>query len=528
MREQQQQGEDGQDMFSPSFLKGFHCKRRQYNSVRVISVFLYPMVMQHLSTVTSDLVSGTEQQQEMNRFATYCEGTVSSLSHEGPISAAQVHSLQCLSGSTIQSIFTAFVRRQQPCSSVGNGSNSNSSTTAPASTLYPPPSALMSELWPPATIRRFEAARAVARSEKVKCSDDLSRDGYLRESGLHSMHVLGCSEREDSCDSSCCQDGEGSVLSRELRWRQLIDDYSLSLPDRSSVHELENLPQEIAIGELLCDAVRAGSHGLNCYREVEDHKPYPVDAVIDVGGGNGFLAAALSERLGCDAVVVDPYFPSHAIDCCPRRWADATNEERKRPRRERRFQMIRHMAFFKDITSSTVLGSDLEVSALPADFRCALVAKHLCGTAVDECLRHLIDNQSSFPWPVALVLAPCCYHKAVYEHYTNLDYLSRALSIHDANAFNQLVRLTSWISGAQEVEVKCEAGSEEVKANLTKKRQKSIYFLIPRADDITAGIEHLLNFGRQLWLQQHGYQTAYVQYVPPMVTPKNKCIVAVR
>ncbi|KPI82556.1 hypothetical protein ABL78_8435 [Leptomonas seymouri] len=41
-------------------------------------------------------------------------------------------------------------------------------------------------------------------------------------------------------------------------------------------------------------------------------------------------------------------------------------------------------------------------------------------------------------------------------------------------------------------------------------------------------VESLINYGRIEWLRSRDYEVRMVQYVPDVVTPKNKCLLAVR
>ncbi|EPY30347.1 tRNA guanosine-2'-O-methyltransferase TRM13 [Angomonas deanei] len=285
-------------------------------------------------------------------------------------------------------------------------------------------------------------------------------------------------------------------------WHRLIDEYSCCQPDRSHVHELENLPQEIAIGELLMD----------CVSKVQKTEPsFKLELVVDVGGGNGFMAAVVGEKLKSDSLVIDPFFPGHSIDCCPRLWKDTPEEARVRPSKPRKYTIHRQMALFKDTTWSEDIGTDPSCTAF--------IAKHLCGSAIDECLRHL-EQQKCLPR--ILVLAPCCFHRCDYDTYISHDFLKDVLGVEDEMSFRSVTRITDWSKSTYQEEHK-----KKMK-NGKHHGKKTMHDLIPCSNGLAYTVEALLNYGRALWLEKHGYVVHRVQYVPSTVTPKNKCIVAVR
>lgn len=768
------------------------CKRKQYDSVRCLSVFLFPLAEKYVAqyeqvhnTGHSDsapslpslslrnaascgakeedlmLLRGPPEEEhsekeesavkrilwareaeevhhELRHFLEASRGSPRSLSHEGPIAVDQLHSLQRLSEGSIRQLFQFFVatlfplRSRRSCvgtatryahiadegETVLTGSTTEDhgicspdiaiDTGRETSSPYPQPTPLCQTLWSRSETRaRYIEKLCDARARKVQCSVDLTKPGYLQEAGLHALEVFcpnaqkllsgrsGAQELEgeekkllfaahphldvstaalsSSSSSSSCR----SATQVEHLWSVLIDRYTLSLPDRSNIHELENLPQEMAIGELVWTSVEAilqakekGSSGVGrdgqakpaneeeeqrgrvddgvalvsgtamdsfrplCETRTEVARSW-LDCVVDVGGGNGFLAASLAERLGCDATVIDPYYPNHSIDCCPRLWPDTPTDQRQRPARRRERVLNRLMARFREIaplwcrhphhrfpppqesfseaeetrkaqdsphhSALTFWSSEDAVAGKPAvaslPQRYALVAKHLCGTAVDQCLRHLEEQCCSSCLPAVLVLAPCCFHRCAYKDYIHQDFLKEVLQVTDSSVFDMLCCLTAWnksvyqavqstdsqpsisfedgvrndhqelqskgvgeadvvkrpiskkASGEQvrkgssaislpsgedhpaevsSIQFPLDRTSSDNRVSRVKKKKKAVVSLIPCAEAIMEGVEHLLNFGRELWLHERGYHTAYVEYVPRYVTPKNKCIVAYR
>ncbi|CAJ1026563.1 putative Methyltransferase TRM13 [Leishmania shawi] len=201
------------------------------------------------------------------------------------------------------------------------------------------------------------------------------------------------------------------------------------------------------------------------------------------------------------------------------------------------------MASFRDVRWSDA------VPAAPA--RTALIAKHLCGSGVDEVLRQL-EAQDCLPR--IFVLAPCCFHKITLDGYCNVVYLRQVMGIDSEEALARVSRLTDWnmsfyqsnhermlarieavrrSAGTNGKERACEAQlpSEAAAAAFCYQRRsgpRSIANSIPCTHAFAQLVEGLLNYGRMQWLRQRRYDVQLVQYVPDVVTPKNKCVIATR
>ncbi|CAJ1026750.1 putative Methyltransferase TRM13 [Leishmania utingensis] len=239
-------------------------------------------------------------------------------------------------------------------------------------------------------------------------------------------------------------------------------------------------------------------------------------------------------RSGCSAT-------ASSSTCCPRPWPDTAHRTRPATRRQRRLH--RTMASFRDVRWSDA------VPAAPA--RTALIAKHLCGSGVDEVLRQL-EAQNCLPR--IFVLVPCCFHKITLDGYCNVVYLRQVMGIDSEEALARVSRLTDWnmsfyqsnhermlarieaarrSAGTNGKERACEAHlpSEAAAAAFCYQRRsgpRSIANSIPCTHAFAQLVEGLLNYGRMQWLRQRRYDVQLVQYVPDVVTPKNKCVIATR
>ncbi|GET88892.1 methyltransferase domain containing protein, putative [Leishmania tarentolae] len=488
------------------------CLRGAYHASRAVAQLLLPLLQPTRATLGYMGMTGA-----MKSLATSLEGSPVSLEHEGPLQDKQLIAIRDLATSaTVTDLRNRLL----------NNSLCHREATR-----------LAASLWSEKSMRSYQATLLAARQARLDAGRSFNGYDHLKEAGA-AMRRAMCS---NAAEPETCAE-----------WARLIDLYTSFLPDRSHIHELENLPQEIAIGELLRETVER-------VRRADDEangNGFALDCVVDVGGGNGFLAAQVAERLQCDSVVIDPFFPAHSIDCCPRVWPDTVQRTRPATRRQR--TLHRTMALFRDVRWFDA------VPAAPA--RTALIAKHLCGSGVDEVLRHL-EAQKCLPR--ILVLAPCCFNKITFEKYCDAAYLRQVMGIDSDEALARVSRLTDWnmscyqsthehalsvVEAARrklttthrrcgrEVQRSSEAAASHAlpevngsSANAAplfchqrRSGPRSIANSITCTHEFAVLVEGLLNYGRVQWLRQRHYDVQLVQYVPNVVTPKNTCFLAMR
>ncbi|ORC84573.1 uncharacterized protein TM35_000431410 [Trypanosoma theileri] len=471
------------------------CRRKQYQGVRMAAQFLMPLL------TNSQLLtpSSTCSYQRREKILDALMGVPSSLGHEGPLNYTHL---------------TAFMSLQM-------GELLDMLEGPYMEAVAPPPSTHVAEMWSSSLQECY--IHAVLHERSVESASEEKKTRPLRyEAGLVAQNLFAdtlygintnknflssgggtgeTTRRKETCESrltSC------KTLHLTHRWRQLIDEYTLMLPDRSPLHELENLPQEVGIGELLSSLFTSFDEG-----ESE------IKTIVDVGGGNGFLAAQLADRLKCESIVVDPFTPKHSID--NEDFPHWVNSPRQRPRTFRRYPLRRIPLRLPEVDwNSTNVNFD----------RCALVAKHLCGTAIDECLRHLQDLGKL---PRVVVVVPCCYNKGCYDQYCNVKYLSNTANISNTDMWNRWTPLSDWNYSCNQCNINYNSSTlscrTHMKEHTSWKKMKNI---LPCMDEIASVIAAIVNYGRVLWLQNAGYKAYTVQYVPRCVTPKNCAIVAVR
>lgn len=400
---------------------------------------------------------------------------------------------------------------------------------------------LLRELWP-ASLRKGYAEALV---EERHAHTQRKKLGLLEprfEAGLCSQTLMS-----ELLERTVASAGEGTAASlaegasrvRRLqeRWRQLIDAYTLPFADRSRLHELENLPQEILLGEVVAECVSrscalksAGADGTQ--RESYSGLLSEVECVVDVGGGNGFLSAAVAERLRCRGVIVDPYYPPHAVDCLPSPWSCTRHRQRKATKRSS--TLTRVTTRLKDLNWRTHVSSDPR--------RTVVIAKHLCGSGIDECLLSL-SQQGALP--SVLVLAPCCFAKVRLPAYCNPSLLRETIGVDTQAGFDRIGVLTDWNASCAPVAKHVAAedsmhprGAVALRGPVRQRGPspphaplgacRSVAKTIPCMHALSQLIESLLLHGRTLWLRRHGYEVSVVRYVPDQVTPKCKCIIAVQ
>ncbi|KAF8287123.1 hypothetical protein BCY84_02240 [Trypanosoma cruzi cruzi] len=451
------------------------CRRKQYHGTRAALQFVTPLLVDALHAASSSPLDVRRKE-----LASALVGVPPSLSHEGPLACSHLQALAGLcEGDLLRLLSETF-----------------------SDVLEAPPTSHVAEMWSSSLQETY--VRELARARAAESNRSFPR---RFEAGMTAHHVFSGAIKD------ACAFGREEQIRREEdveqvgagRWSQLIDDYTLMLPDRSPLHELENLPQEIGIGELLASLLSW----------MGDEKE-EIQTIMDVGGGNGFLAAQLAEIFRCESIVVDPFTPKHAIDSGDfPHWVEPS---RRRPRVPRQHSLCRIRQRLTDVNWKST----------PLDFnRCTMIAKHLCGTAIDTCIHHLqfVDRL-----PRIMVLVPCCFNKGNFVEYCNPVYLHSAAGVKTEMAWNRWTRLTDWNRSSHQQftastrPVKC--CSDSVK--MGHRKMKKLQHFLPCMDDIAFMAEAVINHGRVLWLRQLGYHALTVSYVPRCVTPKNRAIVAIR
>ena len=191
--------------------------------------------------------------------------------------------------------------------------------------------------------------------------------------------------------------------------------------------------------------------------------------------------------------------------------------------------------------------SSLWPSAEPEGLRRAAIGKHLCGAATDFALRSLVGAAKPPPGAAVdgVVIATCCHHKCDWRSYVNKAFMSAAgFSESD---FDRLRCLSSWATDAEhknpEEEAEdaqdaigesqayesqaSESQAEYETSTLLTNHAEAASRLAP-AERLRVGwqVKRLLDTGRLLYLETHGYRGAMQRYVPASVSPENVLLIA--
>lgn len=466
--------------------------RTFYHALRVVSSWWKLMLSgRHPdSEPTSTPCSPTEEALSEALFS-----APNSPSHFGPLSFAtlsfglpqflsnrsNVVGLASLPGSRTHQIFAARLD-EDCCGCIPGGQRQG--------LLRPPSSSWLINRWSSVEVEKmWMAALADARNERLSKYRDAWPPNFL--CGSIALSVMEQSLVSFPQLRSCVA---FTMLTNDIKR------YSRFMPYRSKDFELKNILQEIGLCELVlqtCDEYR--DHNRRTHSD--SAWDAGIRSVVDVGGGNGYLAFQLKLQLdNVDAVVIDPFPPSHRIDN-PQRVRDDSETAHSR-HFIRRITTLAHNCDWEREIGDCRVGWNHQV---------ALVSKHLCGTSIDLCLRWLeINNQL----PAVMVLSPCCYNKGKRWAYINQTFLKDVLGVTTDEGWNRTTKLTDWNHASFR--------------QSSPPREKDLYFLEDEWNYLTSDIVHaLLDEGRLLWLRQRGYDAHLVCFTPNSISPKNVAIVAV-
>jgi tRNA:m4X modification enzyme len=158
------------------------------------------------------------------------------------------------------------------------------------------------------------------------------------------------------------------------------------------------------------------------------------------------------------------------------------------------------------------------------------LGKHLCGSATDFALRCLIgcdkmEDRKEVP-AAGILMALCCHHRCDWGSYTGKDFmLAQGFTAED---FHVMCGITSWatcgpahsrgMSILEEHDDTYTDGRRPLHITLTEDERKKI----------GRNSKALLNYGRQVYLENQGYKCKQFEYVTEQTSPENICILAKR
>ncbi|CAH0718872.1 unnamed protein product, partial [Brenthis ino] len=162
----------------------------------------------------------------------------------------------------------------------------------------------------------------------------------------------------------------------------------------------------------------------------------------------------------------------------------------------------------------------LALARVPAVRRRAAVvayAKHLCGVAMDYALRCVASAGSG------AALATCCHHRCARAAAVAAPPLQE-LGINDED-FNVMLGVVSWATcGDGRSRRRRAAAAADVGAPIVG--TKNLNLDRAQREQIGRRAKALLDWGRVLYLKEHGFDARLVYYVPTSVSLENVCIIA--
>lgn len=240
--------------------------------------------------------------------------------------------------------------------------------------------------------------------------------------------------------------------------------------------------------------------------------------ILEMGAGKAELSRAIREHTASSVVAVDMQKFRFKADIRMKQDGGAES-------------ITRIFANIKDLALERVSG----LHSKPV----VSVSKHLCGCGLDFALRcltralkpHVFNPAAAFGEGLSgVVMATCCHHRCVLQHYCNLEMLTRLGFTPDE--FRMLCTMSSWAVCGESREKKSNIDGNDNHTSGTDGNDKSHLSCSPELtaeEKRLAGwrCKRLLDYGRVEFLQQQGYKAWMIEYVSSKITPENVIIIAV-
>ncbi|UMM37098.1 hypothetical protein L5515_008974 [Caenorhabditis briggsae] len=214
----------------------------------------------------------------------------------------------------------------------------------------------------------------------------------------------------------------------------------------------------------------------------------PTSCMFELGAGKGQLAYWISKAApGGKYILMDR-------SGCRNKFDPAALRENPELAWKRYRCSIEHM----DLSKIDELKSSKQILA---------ICKHFCGSATDAGIRSLQNSGLKFD---AALLAPCCHHKSRFVEYGGHEFLEK-WGMDDEASFAALRYLASFATnGAVDID--------------TSDGWKSLHPPV----ELGRRAKAILEIGRAIWLENVGFETKVIEYVPPEVSPENLLILALK
>ncbi|CAD6992397.1 tRNA:m(4)X modification enzyme TRM13 homolog [Ceratitis capitata] len=233
---------------------------------------------------------------------------------------------------------------------------------------------------------------------------------------------------------------------------------------------------------------------------------------VEYGAGKGQLAYYLAQLLetipGSQVVLIDRMSLRHK--------KDNKIEDRSLVQRIR-----------VDISDFRMSGLEL----LQRTKRCVAVSKHLCGAATDLTLRCITqptgaNSTVSAPSTEYVLIALCCHHRCDWQAYVGKGFFQEHGLL--SRDFAVISKMASWaICGTgmsrerrRALEEQAQMPEDVIDTNKTQR------LTLAERERIGDMCKRILDFGRLVYLREHGFEAHLKYYVGREVTLENVCLIA--
>lgn len=164
--------------------------------------------------------------------------------------------------------------------------------------------------------------------------------------------------------------------------------------------------------------------------------------------------------------------------------------------------------------------------------RIVSLGKHLCGSATDLALRSMIGGdrmeEERGVCAAGILMAMCCHHRCDWGSYTGKDFMvAHGFTAED---FDVMCGISSWATCGSGRSRETSDSEEHVDGHTHADGQRPIHLTLTEDERKIIGRKSkaILNYGRQVYLESHGYKCRQIEYVSEETSPENVCILAKR
>ncbi|CAI5452977.1 unnamed protein product [Caenorhabditis angaria] len=321
----------------------------------------------------------------------------------------------------------------------------------------------------------------------LKCNSRISEEDYIRKDA---NAIVAETKFDEKIDRRPSEEEIISVIHKIWKYYEEIASHQLIIDFRHSNLVQNHINSNPIIGkDKKKHLIQIGSI-LEHLIENGDCRDEKGTCVFELGAGKGQLAYWISKSVpNVSIILMDRSGCRNKFD---------SQMRKENPNLD--FQRFRCSIEHMDLSKIETLTNSNKIIA---------ICKHFCGSATDAGIRSLINSGLKFD---NSLLIPCCHHKSRFAEYGGHGLL-RKLEIDDEGSFAALRYLASFATN----------GAESL--SQTEYEENSWKNLYPPAE-LGRRAKAILELGRAEWLQELGYKTKVIEYVPADVSPENLLILA--